>query len=237
MAEAQLYLGIGLRQHLVGIFYQSPQQVTLGVWLDGTVDIGGSPSDVPAGVSNLPDAITLVVVEEIVERDVLSQFRVLHNSSYQEKLYGQVDHIDVLVGIESVGEQFAHQMSVVCRLTDVAVVPLLGRLVELQCHELLVLQVQVVHVAVGGIVVDVEVGVVLKHLHQGIFHGEDTASYSCAAGINVGMSLEDFGKALHHAAGNILLLLDTQRCQFAPAVLGILADDVQSQHHLAAQVR
>ena len=38
---------------------------------------------------------------------MLSQFRVLHNSSYQEKLYGQVDHIDVLVGIESVGEQFA----------------------------------------------------------------------------------------------------------------------------------
>ena len=88
--------------------------------------------------------------------------------------------------------------------------------------------VHIVLIALGGPHGNLQLGIDLRHLQHRISHRDHTTGSYRALGIDMRCALENLGKALHHAFGNLTMLLSAQGGQFAPTTLGI----VQYQGHL-----
>ena len=84
----------------------------------------------------------------------------------------------------------------------------------------------------GGFHTDVQRRIETSQLHQRILHRQHATAHARAAGIDVGIALEDFRETLIHTTGNTLKLVGTLPCQVAPMVLSILADDIQTVQHI-----
>ena len=93
-------------------------------------------------------------------------------------------------------------------------------------EKFLILQIEVVHITMGSMMVDVQRRIEANELHQGVLHRQYATADTSAASIDIGMSLKDFRETLKHATCYILLLLGTQLSKVTPMVFGIATDDV-----------
>ena len=84
----------------------------------------------------------------------------------------------------------------------------------------------------GGFHTDVQRRIETGQLHQRILHRQHATAHARAAGIDVGIALEDFRETLIHTTGNVLKLLGTERSEVAPMVLGILTNHFQTVQHI-----
>ena len=108
-------------------------------------------------------------------------------------------------------------------------------LVLAQIEELLILQIEIVHVTVGGIITDIEGRIEANELHQGIIHRQHTTANTRATRLDTGITLENLREALIHTRHDVEMFLSSQRSEVAPTMVCILTDDIQSVHHVFTQ--
>ena len=141
----------------------------------------------------------------------------------------------MLTDIGHIVEERQHQLSVVLVLLGKGLVACCSCRIHLCVQQTAILLIQEVHVAMGGIVMDFQVGAHPGQLHQGILHREVATELHRATGIDGGIVRKHLWEALYHTLHDLLLLLGAQRSQLAVSAVGFLVYKSQSAQHVLSQ--
>ena len=224
-------------QTTVGLHDDGAQQFAGYEGLITSVERRGTIGEIPEGILAQPVLIDVIIIEEVVERDLLAQFRVLQTGGQTEQVVVQSFAVDVVVDVGRIVEQLLHGVSPSAVLLAVGHITVLGLH---RCNPRLQSLVGGHHImAVGqcGILEETEIGIQLHKLHQGVVHRQDAAHRGAAAGIDEGAFLENRREAVVHPLDDVSMLLGTQRGQFAYAVLRVLVHQTDAAQHVDSQRR
>ena len=221
------------------------QQVTLGVGLVAAVEWRRAVVGVPPRILALPEAVDVLIGEEVDELRPLAHARVLLDESRQEQVviepllavsrleggHAAVEHLPCGVHI---GEQHLHEAVVADeRLAEgVEGLPGLGGLHPVAQQRVLV--VHIPHVLSRGAHGDVQARIEGHQLLDSGTHREHATRDGGAASVDVGTVAEHLGEAFHHAAGYLAVLPLAQSREVAPASLGVVDDVAQFAKHVLA---
>ena len=209
MAEAQGGARAGQGDATVGLLDDLPQQVALGEGLRATVLGRGTVGEIPIHIILAPVDIEFIRVVEIVEVDLVAQFRVLGDGYVLEDVIVQALQVDAVVGVGSVVEERLHGTLGIDMLQAEGVVDVLRDLRHALLPQFGVAEVHVIHIVLTGVVGDAQFRIVGNEFLQGIFHGEDAADDNRTLRIDADVTLEDLWESLVHTTGNVPVLLGT----------------------------
>ena len=190
-----------------------------------------SVGNVPIGVLHLPEIVELIVGEEVVEAHRVAQLCALQVARLTEKCFVEGERVDMVFPILRVVKQLIHHACGLLVLLLEVQIGLLGGRGEALFEERCVVVVHVIHIVVAGIVTDNELRIAAHQLLQSVLHAENAADDGGAFGVDMRFAGEDFGEILHHACGNLLVLLCAEQCEFAVTSCGCIANDTQFLQH------
>ncbi len=232
---AQLGAGLFQLDADVGIVDDFAQQGSLAVGLTAAACGTETVVDIPPRVALPPVVVQLVVGKQVVQCHPQAEVGVLQAVGQFVEAVAELVGIDVLPDVGRIVEQRLHQAAAgVVTLAEGGEQCLCGRILP-QRLQTGVGTAQVVHVALGGVVVDEYLRTHARELHHGILHRQEYAERRRAAGIDVCPLGKDLREAVDHASHDLLVLQGTQTRQLAITAASVLADDVQPLHHVLAQ--
>ena len=170
MTETELNTGILQFQTTVCIVDDLSEQVTLGIGLRTAIKGTAAIVDVPPGILFYPVTVQVLVTEDVVECNTLAQLRILHITGQHKQVIIQLLGIDMLFHVCHVVEEGTHQAVELIVTLNKLVILLLRHGIHPYPHQLSVLLVKEDHVAMGSIIMIVEVGPHTRQLQQELFH-------------------------------------------------------------------
>ena len=219
----------------VGRLGDVPHQVELGVHSRSAVELVGSGVGVPVGGGHEPLVVELLVGEDVPDGlELVAQLGVLQVDGDVVELRGERALVHPCGILRVVEEHFHHPRGlVVARVEGVEAVERVGRAhhrgvgtgVEV---------VHVVHVMVGGVAREAELGVHGGELQQLVLHREDAADDHRGARVDVGVAGKHLGEPLIHAPRYAPVLLRAELRQLPLAAHSLRAHRPCEGQHLLA---